>query len=309
MADVVGFAALSHSPFLQLTPPTAEGDPGYHFVDTLAELRRRVRGADVDAVVLFGPDHFRGAFYDCLAPFTIGAESVQAWGDYGSLAGQLPVATALARDIHQGVLGAGFDPALSLNLHVDHGIAQAYDMLYPEGGPPCVPVLVNCGAPPLNQPRRAWDFGRAVGAAIRASHTPGNVLVVGSGGLSHWPPAASPDSLERGNQMRDYLINGRNHVAEMEPQRTAAVLALGRSTDARVNESWDRRFLELLHTTGGIAEICELSTTAIEDAAGNGGQEVRNWMAALGAWGQPVTWTDYEAVPPWITGMGVATTL
>jgi 3-O-methylgallate 3,4-dioxygenase len=52
---------------------------------------------------------------------------------------------------------------------------------------PLVPVLVNTFYPP-NQPspRRCFEFGRALGRAIASWPSDARVVVVGSGGLSHF---------------------------------------------------------------------------------------------------------------------------
>ena len=51
---------------------------------------------------------------------------------------------------------------------------------------PLVPIVQNCAVPPLMPVRRAYEFGKALGDAIRSYDGLQRVAVVGAGGLSHW---------------------------------------------------------------------------------------------------------------------------
>jgi 2,3-dihydroxyphenylpropionate 1,2-dioxygenase len=301
MADIAACVTLSHSPFYNFVPPEGPGDPGFVFTSAVDRLERSVRQLGLDAVVVFGPDHFRGIFYDCMPAFCVGMERVTGAGDYGTPAGELPTAPALARDIFEGTRARGFDPAFSLHMGVDHGITQAWANLVPSLDVPLVPIMVNTSGPPLPFIRRTFSFGAAVGEAIRRSSFIGRVLVVGSGGLSHWPPKTSAFDPEVASDFRDFLIDGKNRVAEMEPQRQAVVRRMGTTADGRINSDWDHEFLENVRTD--LSAVSGYPDDGIEDVAGNGAHEIRAWAAALGAWGAPLVWTGYEAVPRWITGM------
>ena len=52
--------------------------------------------------------------------------------------------------------------------------------------------MLNTAAPPLPSLRRCVALGRALGDALRAAPYDGRVLVVASGGLSHWLPSNDP---------------------------------------------------------------------------------------------------------------------
>jgi 2,3-dihydroxyphenylpropionate 1,2-dioxygenase len=307
MAELIGCVNLSHSPFYHFVPPASPDDPGYRFTAAVERLRATVDQARVDAMVVFGPDHFRNMFYDCMPAFCVGIERLTGRGDYGTPAGALPVAAALARDVFDGATAAGFDPAFSLHMGIDHGISQVYGNLVPTLDVPLVPVMVNTSGPPLPALRRCFEFGQAIGDAVRSSSSDSRVLVVGSGGLSHWPPKTSAFDPEVDDAFREFLINGRDQVEEMEPGRQENVRRLGASANGRVNAAWDRAFLELISTDP--VRAAAMDTDEVERLAGHGGGEIRTWLAALGAWGGPMVWTDYEPVPSWITGMGAASSL
>lgn len=312
MAQVVGFVGQSHSPLWSVAPPHATADPGAIFVAAVERSRALVASTAPDVLVLFGPDHFRFAFYDMMPKFCIGAGRLAGFGDYGTPAGDLPVNTSLARHIHDWVCANGFDPALSLDMGIDHGLSQTYSSLFPDLNIPIVPIVVNTSGPPLAPPRRAYEFGRAVGVAISAYPGQERVIVAGSGGLSHWPPSTNPFDPALDGDQREYLITGRTRVTEVEAGRQARVRGIGQA-GGRVNPQWDGQVLEALQA-GQLDELLEWDEATIDRDGGNGGQEIRAWLAALGAFygsGAQEGRSDvgYEPVASWITGMGTLTVL
>jgi 2,3-dihydroxyphenylpropionate 1,2-dioxygenase len=73
-----------------------------------------------------------------------------------------------------------------------------------------------------------------------------------------------------------------------------------------VNAAWDRAFLDAL-ARGDKKYVCGLSLEEIVAEAGNGGPEVLNWAAMMGAMGgRPARVLNYEPVIEWICGMGFA---
>ena len=308
MATIVGCTNLSHSPFWNIAPAGTPEAPGGHFAKSVERLRAAVTGLAPDVVVVFGPDHARNLFYDCMPPFCIGIGGVHGTGDYQTPRGDLPQAGRLAREIFEGAAAQGFDPAVSLDLGIDHGLTQVYSKLFPALDIPIVPIIVNSGCPPLPSFRRCFEFGHAVGQAIRGAATAARVLVVGSGGLSHWPASISAEDPAITPEWRDFLIHGRPRVAELEPIREARAraLAAGEST-GQVNAEWDRALLERI--SGDPAVLGRLDAEDVESLAGPGALEVRTWAAATAAWGGTLEWTAYEPVPEWITGMGMASSI
>jgi 2,3-dihydroxyphenylpropionate 1,2-dioxygenase len=308
MATLVGCMNLSHSPFWNIAPAGTSEAPGGYFSESAERLRVAATELAPDVVVVFGPDHARNLFYDCMPPFCIGIGGVRGTGDYETPHGDLPQAGPLAREIFEGVTARGFDPAVSLDLGIDHGLTQVYSKLFPELDVPIVPIIVNSGCPPLASFRRCFDFGYAVGQAIRGAAAAARVLVIGSGGLSHWPASISAEDPTITPEWRDFLIHGRPRVAELEPIREARAraLAAGEST-GQVNAEWDRALLERISLDPAV--LGRLDAEDVEGIAGPGALELRTWAAATAAWGGPLEWTAYEPVPDWITGMGMASSI
>jgi aromatic ring-opening dioxygenase LigB subunit len=106
-----------------------------------------------------------------------------------------PIAQALAEQIIAQAMTDGFDIAAIMaqpkdrdgTKNLGHAYGFIYRRLLRDRAVPLVPVLVNTFYPP-NQPlpRRCFDFGRAIGRAIEGWRSDARVVVVGSGGLSHF---------------------------------------------------------------------------------------------------------------------------
>jgi 2,3-dihydroxyphenylpropionate 1,2-dioxygenase len=306
VSEIVGFVGMSHSPFATLLPPSSDDDPGALFLRDAALVAKAVAQLEPDAVVVIGPDHFHANFYDIMPSFVVGVEEATGFGDYETTEGPLPVASELAWAVHRGLTGAGFDPSLSYSLTVDHGIVQSYAMTTGDTVLPLVPLVLNTAAPPLPTLDRCVALGRALGDAVRAADA-GRVLVLASGGLSHWLPSNDPRNPAVAADQRRALIHGRQDARAFAAAREPRVRAMGGNPEARVNEDWDRWFLERLGSTD-LSDVVALGHDALEHEAGTGGHEVRTWLVGHAAVGAPVLWSSYDPVPEWITGMGIATT-
>jgi aromatic ring-opening dioxygenase catalytic subunit (LigB family) len=71
-----------------------------------------------------------------------------------------------------------------------------------------------------------------------------------------------------------------------------------------VNEAFDREFLRLLEAGDGAAVVRHATDHVHE--AGNGAEEIRMWLAAMGAAGSRRFHTRYyRAVSDWYTGIGL----
>lgn len=301
---LVGMVSMSHSPSWNLEP--LEGAPK-PYIDAVFRARDRIARIKPDVLVVFGPDHVRNFFFDLMPAFCIGVEDVTAFGDYESPKGPLPIRTDFAAHLAEQVLLAGFDPALSHKMGIDHGISQPIAALTPDLQTPVIPIMISSGGPPLPTLARCHAFGRAVGDAIRSFPGGGSAIVVGSGGLSHWPPSISPADPAITPETRDYLINGRPRVVQFNAEREASSRRRRGSGGAGpINEAWDRWLLSCTRS-GDLDEVLALDNATVLNDGGVGGQEIRSWIAALGAWGKPADTADYAPVPSWITGMGCIT--
>ena len=306
MSEIIGMVGMSHSPFATMLPPPDASAPGGRFLTDTTRVAAAVAAMAPDALVVIGPDHFHGNFYDLMPPFVLGVAEAEAFGDFGSRSGPLPVASALAWSVHAGLARDGFDVALSYALTVDHGIVQSYDMVRDQADLPLVPLVVNTAAPPLPSMTRCVALGKSLGTAIRAADA-GRVLILASGGLSHWLPSNDPRDASVPAERRAAVIHGRRDVRAFSATREPRVRALGGNPDAPVNAAWDSWFLKQL-VTADLDPVTDLGDRGLEERAGSGGHEIRTWLIGLAAAGRPLVWTSYQPVPEWITGMGIGTT-
>jgi Catalytic LigB subunit of aromatic ring-opening dioxygenase len=171
-------------------------------------LQQELAAANLDAVVVFGDDQaeiFPHDFRPALmvysgetvpnmpdlftrAPYEAGRKA--GWA-YGPEQATIQVESNLARHIVQRLMGDGFDIAHAAKLDEGVGLGHAFGFVYGRimnGRPvPLVPIIINTLYPP-NQPtpRRCYELGRAVRAAIESWPGDARVGVVGSGGLSHF---------------------------------------------------------------------------------------------------------------------------
>jgi 2,3-dihydroxyphenylpropionate 1,2-dioxygenase len=309
MSELVLGVGASHSTLMNTHWAEVDHLAGAHrFREGLAQARYALAEARPDAVVVIGSNHFRGMFLDLMPAFTIGVGEVLGAGEAGTPGGPLPVDTALARRVVDGLVGDGFDPAFSLRLTVDHGITHSLQHLLPALDVPIVPVVVNMFAPPLPSLRRCHDLGSVIGAAVRSDGAAKRVAVIASGGLSHrlpWPKwfaALSDDD----RFLVEAWLNGRTSWGEYEVRRRQII----RAAEPDINDEFDQWFLRLLET-GDLAPLLDRTDEQIEKEAGNGAHELRSWVvmaAALTSPSGPAAGRTlaYAAVPNWLTGMGVS---
>ncbi len=302
MATIVAGGALSHSPLMNLDVPEGERESVAAFRDAARALGERIRAARPDVVVVCAQDHFRSVYYNNMPAFLIGTGDVTRLGDWHGPAGPLPVHPELARYLARGLFARGFEPSLSYDLKVDHGTAQVLELLGLEDVP-VIPVLVNAAAPPLPTPARCYDFGRALGAAVESYPGALRVAVVGSGGLSHAPLKVAIET-EQDPVQREFFIHGRQAPGMNDEVRIGRILGRIDDLAAAIRPEWDRMVLARFAAGEAAALAMELDADAIEAGGGSGGQELRSWLAMLGALqGAAVSVLHYAPVRFLVTGM------
>ncbi len=281
---------LPHSPILMCYAR----EPAQHAEIQAACARQAeaVRAFDPDVVVLFGTDHYSGFHLDRMPATCIGL-SCRAVNDIGGFPGHFDVPHEDALALIEHLRGAGFDPAVSHSMTVDHGFSQpAHRILGALDARPVIPVFINVMAPPLPRFARSRRFGRAIGAApaLRGRR----VLFMGSGGMSHHPTRYFPlvgegdDAVTRwqlageggGSFTRDEWLE-RLRVMHLEG---AAMLIDGSRTreDIFLNPDFDRFFLNIL-TCGELDSFDAWEPADVMAEAGVGSLELHTWIAAAAA--------------------------
>ncbi|GAA4240072.1 2,3-dihydroxyphenylpropionate 1,2-dioxygenase [Actinomadura meridiana] len=306
MTEIVLGVGASHSTLMNThwdeTTHKAEAE---RFRDGLHSARDELAAARPDTVVLVGSNHFRGFWLDLIPSFTIGVGECVASGESGTPKGPQPVDVDLARHLAESLVGGGrFDVAFSARLQIDHGQSHAIQYLLDGLGVEIVPIVVNVFAPPLPTLARCEALGHAIREAVHAFPGERRVAVIGSGGLSHrlpWPDWRSPDGDDEEFMVRAWL-DGRNNWRDYDARRRQII----RTAESAITPEFDREFLDLIEK-GETHRLTARTTEELEEAAGNGAQELRTWLVMAAALGHaPGRRLAYEAIPDWLTGMAVA---
>ena len=271
MAEIVGVFAASHTPVMLNFPHHLQPETLARVNAGFGELGRRIAAAKPQAVVVVSDDHLHNFFLDNLPAFAIGAAEgydspIEAWlkAEKRVLPGDPKLGAHLVGEAMQ----AGFDPALSMRLTLDHGTLTPLELAGLERSTPIVPVLVNCTQPPLPTMKRCLDLGRFIGATLRAYEGLDRVAVLGTGGLSH---------------------------------------DVGTPRMGMVNETFDRTFLELLKS-GDEKALVDYSENHVNEAGNGAEEIRMWLVAhgvAEGASGD-LDLIYYEALPECYCGIGVA---
>lgn len=269
MAEIVAAALTSHAPLVTGKPEIERPEQRERLYAGFHELRRRLAAARPDLLVMFVNDHLQNFTYANMPAFCVGLAADYDAPAPGSSrlmripARKVPGAPEFAMALLERGLAAGIDFAYSYEIESWDELSVPLHFLTPAGDIPVAPIYTNCGAPPLPPPRRCYAMGGLVGTFVRSRPAAERVALVATGGVSHW---------------------------------------VGTPETGRINPKFDQWVLDHV-TRADVEPLLRLTWAEIERDAGNGGQEIRNWLALLGAvpgWKGEVL--AYEPVAEWITG-------
>ena len=268
MARIVSVHAVSHTPVMINFPDAVPDSDRRAIFDAFLAVGEDIRNAAPDVIVVLSDDHLHNFFLDNLPAFCIGAAPayptpVEHWLklDRQVLAGHAQLSAHLIGEVMQ----AGFDPAFSMDMVLDHGVIAPLHLAGIAGQVPVVPVLVNCVQPPLPTMRRAHEWGKMIGQVLRGFNGADRVSILATGGLSH--DIATP---------RMGLLN----------------------------EAFDRKFLSLL-ASGDSEALLQYATEEVHQAGNGAEEIRTWLLADGAACGAPFQTLFYKAVSSWYTGIGV----
>ncbi len=142
------------------------------------------------AIVVFN-DHATAFSMEIIPTFAIGCAAEFAPADEGWGPRPVPVVKGhpeLAAHITQSVILDEFDLTIVNKMDVDHGLTVPLSLMF--GQPdawPCqvVPIAVNVVQFPPPTGRRCYQFGKAIRKAVESFDQDLNVVIFGTGGMSH----------------------------------------------------------------------------------------------------------------------------
>jgi 2,3-dihydroxyphenylpropionate 1,2-dioxygenase len=290
--QVVGAFACSHAALFVTRRHEAPATQCSRIYGAFARMGQLIRERRPDALVIVGTDHGRIYPLSSMPQYLIGvSEEAVGIGDAGLPGKTLPLHQSFARAILEGLLEDGVDMAFSEAMKIDHSFLTPLLLALPELDIPIVPIVQNCNAPPLPNLERAYQVGRSLARALTKGPE-GRVVVIGTGGLSHWVGSAG---------FRAFMSGPAGSRLARQAQ-----FPLQLPDSGEVNEEFDRDFIETLRHGRAQEFIRNWDTRRIGEVAGNGAQEIRNWLLLAGLTADaPATLVDYEPVKPWLTGAAV----
>jgi len=164
-------------------------------------------------LVFFYNDHASTFFFDHYPTFALGVSETFPIADEGLGPRAIPPLKGhpqLARHMAESLVNDEFDISVWQDLPIDHGVHSPLTMFWPPSPDwpgRIVPIEINVLQHPIPTPMRCWKLGQAVRRALLSYPGDLDVVVVGTGGLSH----------------------------QMNGERAGFN-----------NEKWDRKFLELI---------------------------------------------------------------
>jgi Catalytic LigB subunit of aromatic ring-opening dioxygenase len=187
--------------------------------ENIARLSRDLAAARLDALIIVGDDQHEQFFDDNMPAIMI------YWGDKiennplhmeedapafwrkarsqfhaAEQTREYPVDSKLGLHLIEQLMEHGFDVSQSKRLAKEHGEGHAFGFVHvrmmADRVIPIVPVALNTYFPP-NQPRpkRCYELGQAIRAAVRSAPGEARVGILASGGLSHF---TVDEELDRG---------------------------------------------------------------------------------------------------------------
>lgn len=212
MGQIVGAFTASHSPGITGFPERAAPAPRKAVEEAYAEVRRRIEKLAPDVVIAVSVEHFTNFFLGNLPAFAIGTAGSYVGPVTKEMGAFLnvdqhdyPGDSKLGDHLYRFALESEFDPALvEGGFAFDENFCVPLKHLDPDSKLPLVPVIVNGVNPPWPTAKRCYNFGRMIRAAVEAQSDAERVVVLGTGGLSHWVGMPESDTINEEFD-RDFL--------------------------------------------------------------------------------------------------------
>ena len=193
MARISAGVATSHVPLAGVAVDKGMQQDEYFrpLFEGFEPSKRWIAEQNPDVVILVYNDHASAFSLELIPTFALGcAESFEiadeGWGprDVPTVVGH----PELAWHIAQSAILDEFDLTIVNKMQVDHGLTVPLSLMFgtPEAWPcPVIPVAVNVIQFPPPTGKRCFQLGRAIRRAVESFPQDLNVVVFGTGGMSH----------------------------------------------------------------------------------------------------------------------------
>ena len=291
--DIVGAFVCSHAGLIYERRDEAPAQQREAVLAGYERMRREIEALAPDALVVVGTDH--GKIYPLThsPQYVVGVSTcARGIGDATLPPCEVPLHQPFAQALLLGGLRHGIDFAFSEEAAIDHSFVTVLMLTNPEARFPIVPVVQNCNIAPRPSLKRSRKVGHKLGKALREGPA-GRVVIVGTGGMSHWVGSAERRAFNSGPPGSRLPRMSECPPLKLEPT-------------GPVNEEFDRMFLNLFEHGQAKSFASDWSEQRLEDEAGNGAHELRNWLTVAAMVDDaPAETLAYEPVAEWLTGFGV----
>ena len=271
MAEIVGAFCMPHDPYITAAPPNTNQEQLGNVRAAFARVAERIAELKTTTVITIGSDH-----YCMFGPQLIPAYAIGIGDLTGPMEPWMGIEQQVVndnREMAQHILqygsAHGFDWAASKTMCLDHGTILPIELAVTPAGKQIknIPIYISSTLEPFISMKRSHELGKCIGDAVRAWPQEERVVILGTGGISHW---------------------------------------VGTREMGKVNPEFDHQVLDLTEK-GDLQALMKLEDGYILEHGGNGAQEIKNWVCAMSTLPSFTGETYcYEPMPELITGLGIA---
>ncbi|PVH28906.1 class III extradiol dioxygenase subunit beta [Pararhodobacter oceanensis] len=196
MARITAGVGCSHVPAIGVAMDTGITEqPYWQPVFKGFEFSRKwIAEKKPDVIFLVYNDHCTAFDASCIPTFALGAAATFTPADEGWGPRPVPIVRnhqKLASHIAQSLILDEFDMTIMNEMEVDHGLTVPLSVMFGEipadGEWPClvIPLAVNVVQYPAPTGNRCYQLGKAVRRAVESFPEDLNVMIFGTGGMSH----------------------------------------------------------------------------------------------------------------------------
>ena len=193
MAKIIGGVGTSHVPAIGVAIDRGKTDEDYWrpLFEGYEPSKKWLADTNPDVVILVYNDHATAFSLEIIPTFAIGVAETFAPADEGWGPRNVPIVQGqpeLAWHLAESLILDEFDMTIVNEMPVDHGLTVPLSLMC--GQPdkwPCavIPICINVVQYPPPTGKRCFDLGRAIRRAVESFDRDLNVVVFGTGGMSH----------------------------------------------------------------------------------------------------------------------------
>jgi gallate dioxygenase len=190
---IIGGLGSPHAPSIGVAYNTGKGEtPAWKpLIDGYKPMQAWLEARKPDLMIIVANDHANSFFFDRYPTFALSVAAEHEIADEGWGKWPLPNVpghSEFAWQLAHSLVGQEFDIAVCQELPLDHGCLTPLSCFFPPEKRwwlPVIPIIVNVLQPPLPTAKRCFDLGRAIRRTVEAWPKKLDVVMVGTGGLSH----------------------------------------------------------------------------------------------------------------------------